>query len=81
MNDLKATPRPFRLQMIDERSYARLGSNQWLDRVGLNGIPLNAAARRSWGPSGSHPWLLGGSEDPWLSVPVFRRVWLNSFNY
>ncbi len=22
------------------------------------------------------PWLLGGSEDPWLSVPVFRRVWL-----
>ena len=21
------------------------------------------------------PWLLGGSEDPWLSVPVFRRVW------
>ncbi len=22
------------------------------------------AARRSWGPSGSHPWLLGGSEDP-----------------
>jgi len=28
------------------------------------------------GPSGSHPWLLGGSEDPWLSVPVFWRVWL-----
>ncbi len=28
------------------------------------------------GPSGSRPWLLGGSEDPWLSVPVFRRVWL-----
>ncbi len=22
------------------------------------------------------PWLLGGSEDPWLSVPAFRRVWL-----
>ncbi len=21
------------------------------------------------------PWLLGGSEDPWLSVPVFRQVW------
>ena len=35
-----------------------------------------SAARRSWGPSGSHPWLLGGSEDPWLSVPAFRRVWL-----
>ncbi len=35
-----------------------------------------AAARRSWGPSGSLPWLLGGSEDPWLSVPVFWRVWL-----
>ncbi len=34
-----------------------------------------SAARRSWGPSGSLPWLLGGSEDPWLSVPVFRRVW------
>ncbi len=34
--------------MNDERSYARLGSNQWLDRVGLNGIPLFAAARRSW---------------------------------
>ena len=28
------------------------------------------------GPSGGRPWLLGGSEDPWLSVPVFRRVWL-----
>jgi hypothetical protein len=28
------------------------------------------------GPSGSHPWLLEGSEDPWFSVPVFRRVWL-----
>jgi hypothetical protein len=27
------------------------------------------------GPSGSRPWLLGGSEDPWFSVPVFRRVW------
>ena len=34
-----------------------------------------SAARRSWGPSRSLPWLLGGSEDPWLSVPVFRRVW------
>ncbi len=67
---------PLRLQMNDERSYARLGSNQWLDRVGLNGIPLFAVAWRSWDPSGSLPWLLGGSEDPWLSVPVFRRVWL-----
>ena len=28
------------------------------------------------GPSGSLSWLLEGSEDPWLSVPVFRRVWL-----
>ncbi len=37
---------------------------------------IRMAARRSCGPSGSHPWLLGGSEDPWLSVPVFRRVWL-----
>ena len=27
-----------------------------------------------FGPSGRLPWLLGGSEDPWLSV--FRRVWL-----
>ena len=27
-------------------------------------------------PSGGLPWHLGGSEDPWLSVPVFRRVWL-----
>jgi hypothetical protein len=35
-----------------------------------------SAARRSWGPSGGLPWLLGGSEDPWLSVPVFQRVWL-----
>ena len=26
-------------------------------------------------PSGCHPWLLGGSEDPWLSVPAFWRVW------
>ena len=34
-----------------------------------------SAARPSWDPSGSLPWLLGGSEDPWLSVPVFRRVW------
>ncbi len=33
------------------------------------------------GPSGSHPWLLGGSEDPWHSVPDFSRVWLYSFNY
>ncbi len=28
------------------------------------------------GPSGSLPWLLVGSEDPWLSVPAFWRVWL-----
>ncbi len=28
------------------------------------------------GPSGGLPWLLGGSEDPWLSVPAFWRVWL-----
>ncbi len=28
------------------------------------------------GPSGSHPWLLKGSEDPWLSVPDFGQVWL-----
>ncbi len=34
-----------------------------------------AATRRSWGPSGSHPWLLGGSEDPGLSVPDFGQVW------
>jgi len=27
------------------------------------------------GPSGGRPWHPGGSEDPWLSVPVFRRVW------
>ncbi len=26
--------------------------------------------------SGTLPWLLEGSEDSWLSVPVFRRVWL-----
>ena len=25
------------------------------------------------------PWLLGGSEDPWLAVPVFRRVWLCNY--
>ena len=25
------------------------------------------------GPSRGHPWLLRGSEDPWLSVTVFRR--------
>ena len=24
--------------------------------------------------SESRPWLLGGSEDPWLSIPVFRRI-------
>jgi hypothetical protein len=35
-------------------------------------------ARRSWGPSGSHPWLLGGSEDPWLCVPDFGQVCLLS---
>ena len=34
-----------------------------------------SAARQSWGPSRGHPWLLGGSEGPWLSVLVFRRVW------
>ena len=34
----------------------------------------NEAARRSWGPSGSRPWLLGGSEDPWLCVPEFLQV-------
>jgi hypothetical protein len=28
------------------------------------------------GPSGSHPWLLGGSEDPWHCVPDFRQVCL-----
>jgi len=28
------------------------------------------------GPPRGLPWLLGGSEDPWLSVPVFWRVWL-----
>jgi len=40
--------------------------------------PVDAvsAAWRSWGPSGSRPWLLGGSEDPWLSVAAFWRVWL-----
>jgi len=27
-------------------------------------------------PSGGLPWLLGGSEDPLLSVPAFRQVWL-----
>ncbi len=25
---------------------------------------------------GAVPWLLGGNEDPWLSVPAFRPVWL-----
>ena len=28
------------------------------------------------GPSGSHPWLLKGSEDPWLCVPDFGQVCL-----
>jgi hypothetical protein len=27
------------------------------------------------GHSGSLPWLLEGSEDPWLAVPAFKRVW------
>ena len=31
------------------------------------------------GPSGSHPWLRGGTEDPWLSVPALRRVWFCLF--
>ena len=37
---------------------------------------LYLAARLSWDSSRSHPCLLGGSEDPWLSVFVFRRIWL-----
>ncbi len=28
------------------------------------------------GPSGSRPWLLGGSEDPWFCVPGFSQVCL-----
>ena len=28
------------------------------------------------GPSGSHGWLLGGSEDPWLCVSDFGQVCL-----
>ena len=63
-----------RLQTNDERSYAPLGSNQSLNRDSLSGIPLFKVARLSWGPSGGLPWLLEGSEDPWLSVPAFRRV-------
>ena len=30
-------------------------------------------SQRSSGPSRSSPWLLGGSEDPWYSVPILRR--------
>ena len=37
---------------------------------------LFLAARRSWGPSGSGRRLLGGSEDPWLCVSVFRQICL-----
>ena len=39
------------------------------------------AARRSWGPSGSHWWLLGGSEDPWLCVTDFGQVCLCQSRY
>ena len=39
-------------------------------------ISCIAAARRSWGPSRGIPWLLGGSEDPWLCVPDFGQVCL-----
>ena len=58
------------------------------------GSPRLGFGNRSWplavircgdfrvtGPSGSLPWLLGGSENPWLSVPVFWRVWLYSCSY
>ena len=33
------------------------------------------------GSSGRHPSLLKGSEDSWLSVPTFRRVWLCRCNW
>ena len=33
----------------------------------------SSADRRSWALRDVIPSLLGGSEDPWLSVSVFRR--------
>ncbi len=39
-----------------------------------------SAARRSWGPSGGLPWLLGGSEDRCFASAVFVTIaWRASF--
>ncbi len=40
------------------------------NKNGLSGSPAVL------GPSGGRPWLLGGSEDPWLCVAAFRRLCL-----
>ena len=34
-----------------------------------------------YGPSGSHPWLLKGSEDQWLSVPSLSGFGFVVVNY
>jgi hypothetical protein len=47
-----------------------------LSAIGNQPFACSFGSSAILGPSGSHPWLLGGSEDPWFSVPVFRRVWL-----